>query len=160
MIRRDKGDRTHFRYNSCKSPGDTRVVSRQHPPNSKPRTLQYRFRVNLRRLLLKMGKICEFSTSTLNFYHLGRHSGASEQPNKCAIDRVVGLPQVDETQEQQYEHFPSQLLQLAYCEHQVCRRAVRAEASLLPRHQSLRLVVGAESRSNYLEEDLTHGCYE
>ena len=39
---------------------DACVVSIQHPPNTMQRTFQCRFRADLRRLLLKMSKICEY----------------------------------------------------------------------------------------------------
>ena len=45
------------------------------------------------------------------------NSKASEHlPKKCAIDRVVGLLQVDDTQEQRQARFPFQLLQPAHRE--------------------------------------------
>ena len=44
-------------------------------------------------------------------YDLPWYSNASEHlPNKCAVDRVLYLLQVDETQEQREVRFPSQLL--------------------------------------------------
>ena len=140
-----------------------------HASYRTPCTFQCHFRANPPRLLLKIGKFCEYvrvlagniyysttrsmaAKKTLNssgkvrildeapvpprttpsirrhyfarkssnpvvelavyFYQLRRYSNkASEHlPKKGAIDRVVGLLQVDEKQERQHTRFPSQLL--------------------------------------------------
>ena len=79
-------------------------------------------------------------------------------PKKRAVNRVVDLLKIDETREQWYERFPFQLLQSAYREHHIRRRAMRAKPVLLLRRESLRLTVSGVSRSNHLEKDMTYVC--
>ena len=87
--------------------------------------------------------------------HSRRHSYSLENlPQKGAVDGVVRLLEIDEAQEQRYPSSPSHFLESAHHEHHVRGRAVRAEARLFLRQDSLGLAVITESGSDNLEEDL------